>query len=46
MSLAIELNDIYKTFLHKSWRTVVFREKPKKVQTLKGVSLETGNTAR
>jgi ABC-2 type transport system ATP-binding protein len=40
LSPAIELKNIEKTFIERSWRTVVFREKSKKVQALKGVSLE------
>lgn len=40
MPPAIELKNIEKTFVERSWRTVVFPEKLKKVQALKGVSLE------
>jgi len=36
----IELTDITKTFVDRSWRTVLLREKPKKVEALKGVSLK------
>ena len=40
MSQAIELKNIKKTFVERSWRTVLFRERPKKVEALKGVFLE------
>src|SRR4030042_6518912 len=36
----IELKDITKTFTDRSWRTILFHEKPKKVEALKRVSLE------
>ena len=36
----IELKDITKTFTDRSWRTILFHEKPKKVEALKGVSLK------
>jgi len=40
LSPAIELKNIEKIFVERSWRTVVFPEKLKKVQALKGVSPE------
>ncbi|MEW6570515.1 MAG: ABC transporter ATP-binding protein [Nitrospirota bacterium] len=36
----IKLRNISKTFIDRSWRTVLFPEKRKKVEALKGVSLE------
>ncbi|NVM21042.1 MAG: ABC transporter ATP-binding protein [Desulfobacterales bacterium] len=37
--MAIELKDITKTFVERSWRTLVLGKQPKRVQALSGVSL-------
>ena len=36
----IELQDITKSFIHRSWRSLLFLGKPKTVDALKGVSLK------
>jgi ABC-2 type transport system ATP-binding protein len=36
----IELKDVTKTFIDRSWSTILFHKKPKKIEALKGVSLE------
>jgi ABC-2 type transport system ATP-binding protein len=36
----IEVKDVAKTFMDRSWNTVLFRKKQKKTEALKGVSLE------
>lgn len=36
----IELQDITKTFFHRSWRSLLFLSKPKTIDALKGVSLK------
>jgi len=40
--MTIELQDITKTFVERSWRTLLLRRKPKRVQALNGVSLKIG----
>lgn len=42
MHPAIELKDINKTFVERSWRSLVFQKKPKKVEALKDVTLTIG----
>jgi len=39
----IELKDITKTFVERSWRTLLLRRKPKEVRALNGVSLKVGS---
>jgi ABC-2 type transport system ATP-binding protein len=39
----IEVKDITKTFVERSWNTVLFPKRQKKVEALKGVSLEIGS---
>ena len=40
--MTIELKDITKTFVDRSWRTLLLGKKPKRVRALNGVSLEVG----
>lgn len=40
MQPVIELNNITKTFTEHSFRTILFRKNPKRVEALKGISLE------
>ena len=40
--MTIELKDITKTFVERSWRTLLLGKKPKRVRALNGVSLEVG----
>lgn len=36
----IELKDITKTYINRSWRTIIFRKNPEKIEALRGVSLD------
>ena len=38
--MTIELKDITKTFVERSWRTLLLRKKPKEVRALNGVTLK------
>jgi len=38
--MAIELKNITKTFVERSWRTTVLRKTPKRVEALRGISLK------
>lgn len=40
MPPAIELKNVEKTFVERSWRNLLFRRKPKRVEALRSVSLE------
>ena len=41
--MAVELKDITKTFVERSWRTMLSGKKPKRVEALNGVSLRVGS---